>query len=245
MNRTVRTVVFLLGAAGCLIAVVVSFSDLPPFGSAFHPYRDLATAAAVLHHAANAVSSVNFDQRAIDTLGEETILLGSVMGVAALLRAAKGEDTRAADATGSVLASTRLLAYVLFAVTAVIGADVVAHGHVSPGGGFQGGVILATGLHLIYVGGRYQALERLRPLDWFEQLEAAGAVAFGAFGLAGLAVTGGFLSQFLPAGRFENLVSAGTVPLLNIAVGVEVAAGTVVLLSGFLSQAIEIKWAGE
>jgi multicomponent Na+:H+ antiporter subunit B len=57
-------------------------------------------------------------------------------------------------------------------------------------------------------------------------------------------VGGSFLSDIIPNGRFGNLFSAGTVPLLNGAVGVEVASGTAVLLAKFLDQAILVKGKG-
>jgi multicomponent Na+:H+ antiporter subunit B len=110
------------------------------------------------------------------------------------------------------------------------------HGHLTPGGGFQGGVVLATGLHLLYVAGSYPALRRLRPLNWYEYGEAAGMGGVVALGIAGLVSGAGFLANVLPTGRFGALVSAGTVPLFSVAIGVEVASGVVVLLAGFLEQ---------
>ena len=240
MTRTARLT--LVGAAAACIAVllITSFFDLPSFGAAHHPYRDAAVSAAVAHHTANVVSAVNFDSRGIDTLGEEVILLASVVGVATLLRPAKGERQRRGLTAGRTLELTKFAGYQMLGVTLLIGFDVIAHGHLTPGGGFQGGVVLATGFHLLYVAGRYRALERLRPLPAFELGEAAGASAFAGLGVAGLAVLGGFLANLWPDGEFGQLFSAGTVPILNIAVGIEVASGVVVLLAKFLEQALTI-----
>lgn len=238
MSRTVRQAVFLVAAA-CLAALfVLAFVGLPKFGGAVHPYRDLAVPSSVARMAPNVVSSVNFDQRAIDTLGEETILLGSVIGAAALLRPSKKDKDLTIVDSGRVLQATRFGGYVMLPATLLIGLDVVTHGHVTPGGGFQGGVVLATGLHLQYVTGDFRALQRLRPLRWCELGESAGASAFAGIGLAGLAVSGSFLQNVVPLGTFGQLLSAGTVPLLNIAVGIEVACGVVVLLASFFRQAL-------
>ena len=240
MSRRGRFTVFLVGA-GCIGALLVlSFLKLPWFGTTTHQYRDHAVAAAIDHATANTVSSVNFDQRAIDTLGEETILLGSVVGAAALLRPGREEREAKPRGGGRVMESTRLTGYLVLGVTLILGVDVVVHGHVTPGGGFQGGVVLATGLHLVYVAGRYPALERLRPRGLFEVGEGAGAAAFAGLGVAGMAVAGSFLANLLPYGTFGDLLSAGSVPLLNVAVGLEVASGTVILLAKFLEQAIRI-----
>jgi multicomponent Na+:H+ antiporter subunit B len=96
--------------------------------------------------------------------------------------------------------------------------------------------MLATGLHLLYVAGRYRSLEQLRPLPIFETAEAAGTAAFAALGFAGMAVTGAFLANALPLGQFGQIFSAGTVPLLNLAVGIAVGSGGVVLLAQFFAQ---------
>src|SRR5699024_277379 len=125
-------------------------------------------------------------------------------------------------------------------VTIAVGLDVVVHGHLTPGGGFQGGVVLAAGLHLLYVTGSFRALDRLRPVNAFDIGEALGAAAFAVIGLTGLAVGGAFLVNLLPTGQLGDLFSGGTVALLNIAVGLEVACGVTVLLAQFLSQEITI-----
>jgi multicomponent Na+:H+ antiporter subunit B len=240
VSRSARLVVFLIGA-GCVAAMfAVAFFKMPAFGGSMHLYRDLAVPASVSHYTANVVASVNFDQRAIDTLGEETILVASVIGAAVLLRPAEEEAEMRPKAVGRTLEATKLAGYLLLPVTLLIGLDVVLHGQVTPGGGFQGGVILATGLHLLYVTGSYRALDRLRPLELFDTGEAVGAAAFAGVGIAGIVVAGNFLANIVPGGTFGQLLSAGTVPILNGAVGLEVGCGIVVLVAHFLQQDIII-----
>ena len=236
MNQPTRLIVFALGACGVAVLLGFAFVHLPVFGGDLHPYRDAAVAAALLRRTPNVVTSVNFDQRGLDTFGEEAILFASVVGAVTLLRPGKDEHVSRPPTGGKVLQATRFAAYVLLPVTLVVGADVVLHGHLTPGGGFQGGVILATGLHLVYVGGSYPALRRMRPLHWYEYGEAAGMAGVAALGVAGLVAGVGFLANILPTGTFGNLISSGTVLVFSIAIGVEVAAGVVVLLAGFLEQ---------
>jgi multicomponent Na+:H+ antiporter subunit B len=244
VRRSTRLVVFLFAAAIVAALFVAAVLDLPRFGTSVHPYRTLALAATVAHQTANAVGAVTFDQRGIDTLVEESILLGSVVGVAALLRPARGEEERQVPETGRLLASTQLLGYVMLPVTAVVGIDVIVHGHLTPGGGFQGGVVLGTGIHLLYVAGSFRAVEEIRPLAIHRALEATGGVAFAGLGLAGCAVSGAFLTNFVAHGQFGKLFSAGTVPLLNGAVGLEVTAGVVLLIASFLDQEIVVRAGG-
>jgi multicomponent Na+:H+ antiporter subunit B len=241
VTRLTRLVVFACGGLVMSVAFVLAVLDLPHFGTTHHLYRDLSVPAAVRHQTANVVSSVNFDQRALDTFGEESILIASVIGAAALLRPAQDETEQQIPDLGRTLESTRLVGYVMLPVTLLIGLDVVSHGGTTPGGGFQGGVILATGLHLLYVAGSYHALERLRPVTLFEVVDGVGAAAFGVLGLLGLVSMGAFLGDFLPFGHFGQILSTGTVQVLSGIVGVEVVGGMVVLLSSFFEQEIAVE----
>jgi multicomponent Na+:H+ antiporter subunit B len=127
----------------------------------------------------------------------------------------------------------------------VCGLYVVAHGQLSPGGGFQGGVVVATALHLLYLGADYRALERVRPLGLYEVGDALAACGYLVTGLAGLLAGTAFLANtLLPYGTLNTLSSGGTVPLLNAAIGMEVACAVVVLLARFLDQAVEIEQEG-
>jgi multicomponent Na+:H+ antiporter subunit B len=236
MSRRVRFVVFGVGGAVLAVLFGLAVAGVPRFGGADHPYRDLAVVAAVRQSTANVVSSLTFDLRGLDTLGEEVILLGSVVGAVALLRPRR-DETRRPVAEYHPLDAVALLSYLFLPLTLLVGFDLLVHGHLTPGGGFQGGVVLATGLHLLYLSGGYDALRRLRPLAWYEWAEGLTTAVFGGFALAGLVFGGGVLANFLPHGRMQQLLSAGTVPVLNIVVGFAVGAGAVVLLAQFLTQA--------
>jgi multicomponent Na+:H+ antiporter subunit B len=233
-----RLAVFAAGAAGLVLLFALAVADLPPFGAPQHPYRDLAVAAAVRHATANVVSAVTFDQRGLDTLGEEVILLGSVIGAAALLRPRSDEGRRQVADEGRQLTAVDLVSYLFRPLTLLIGLVLVVHGHLTPGGGFQGGIVLATGLHLLYLSEGYRSLEQLRPLAWYQAAEGLSTAAFAGLALAGMAAGTGVLANFLPHGQFQQLLSAGTVPVLNVVAGFAVGAGAVVLLAQFLTQAI-------
>jgi multicomponent Na+:H+ antiporter subunit B len=241
VSRSARTLLFLAGAGVFAVVFVVAAFGLPDFGASVHTYRDASVRAALDEATPNAVSALVFDQRGIDTMGEVTIVLASVLGVATLLRLADDEHTGPDADEPEPLPVARLLAFVLLPVALVLGANVIAHGHLTPGGGFQGGVVLATGLHLLYVAGSHRALRRLRPLAWYHHAEAAGTGAIVLVGCAGMLAGQQFLTNFLPHGQTGALFSTGTVALLSLAVGVEVAGGVVVLLAQFLEQALSVR----
>jgi multicomponent Na+:H+ antiporter subunit B len=240
-RRTLRRGLFWFGAAGFAALFLRGVGRLPAFGSDLHPYGDRAVAVALgQRRTANTISSINFDQRGFDTLGEESILFAAVLGVVVLLRRAP-DERRIRPRPQDVLPSTRLFGVVTLPLVALGGLYIVDHGQLSPGGGFQGGVILATALHVMYVASDYSALRRLRPLAVFELADSLGAIAFAVLGFAGLLAGSVYLADVFSLGAFNHLVSGGTVPLFNAAVGLEVGAGVIVVLARFLEQVLAIR----
>ncbi|MEU2778799.1 MnhB domain-containing protein [Streptomyces sp. NPDC007162] len=241
MSRSFRLWVLAIGGAGLAALLVAACFDLPGFGGTRHPYGDRAVRASLARHTANVISSVNFDQRAYDTLGEMSILFAAVLGCVVLLRQNRDEHQGRPEPT-EVALPVRRYALLVLPVALVTGLYVIAHGQLSPGGGFQGGVVAATALHLMYLGADYGALERVRPIGVFEVTDSLAACSYLVLGLAGvLAGTALLANTLLPYGTFNTLSSGGTVPLLNAAIGMEVASAVVVLLARFLDQAVEIE----
>ncbi|MFE9370313.1 hydrogen gas-evolving membrane-bound hydrogenase subunit E [Streptomyces sp. NPDC006711] len=241
MSRRTRRWVLAVGMLAVAALYAAAALRMPHFGGGHHPYGDRAVAAALSRHTANVISSVNFDLRAFDTLGEESILFASVLGTVVLLRQTR-DEREVAPAPAEVAAPVRRYALIMLPVALLSGLYVIAHGQLSPGGGFQGGVVVATSLHLLYIGADYHALERIRPVGLYEVGDAAGEAAYLVLGVAGLLGGSAFLANtLLPYGTFNTLASGGTVPLLNAAVGMEVACAVVVLLARFLDQAVEIE----
>nr|WP_222108869.1 MnhB domain-containing protein [Streptomyces cupreus] len=229
-----------VGGAGLAALLVAACLELPDFGGDRHPYGDRAVHESLARHTANTIASVNFDQRALDTLGEISILFAAVVGCVVLLRQTRDEH-RARPRPADVARPVRRYALAVLPVALLTGLYVIAHGQLSPGGGFQGGVAAATALHLLYLGADYRTLERIRPVGLYEVGDALAVSAYLVTGLACLIGAGSFLANtLLPYGTFNTLSSGGTVPLLNAAVGMEVACAVVVLLARFLDQAVEI-----
>jgi multicomponent Na+:H+ antiporter subunit B len=243
-----RTTLFLVGAAGLTLLLLWGYSGLPHFGHYRGPYGDVLNAVAVPErHITDVVTAVNFDYRGFDTLGEEFILFAAVIGVAILLRAQRDEVEREASefAFGRSAPRTsdavRGLAIGLVGPTVVTGLYIVAHGHLTPGGGFQGGVVLATALLLVYLAGEYSFVRRAAPMSLVEVTEAVGGGGFAVIGLLGVISGVAYLENVLPLGDIGALNSAGTVPPINVAVGLEVAAGFVLIVVEFLEQTLMVR----
>jgi len=106
----------------------------------------------------------------------------------------------------------------------LFGIYIVLHGHVSPGGGFAGGVIIALSfVNLMLAYGKDVALKKL-PKTTMSFFESMGAILFLSIALLGF--TGGyFFLNFISKGEPFRLFSAGTIPLSNIAISLKVGAG--------------------
>jgi len=125
--------------------------------------------------------------------------------------------------------------------TILVGLYVVIHGHQTPGGGFQGGVILATALLLVYLSDTYVTLRRVGPMALIELAEALGAGSLGVLGLTGLIWAGSYMENVLPLGTTGHLLSAGQIPLGSVAVGLAVTGGFAFMLSEFLEQTLVVR----
>jgi multicomponent Na+:H+ antiporter subunit B len=230
---------------------VWGLSGLAPTGVYRGPYGLVLNQVAVAErHATNVVAAVTFDYRGVDTMGEEFILFAAVIGVAILLRAMRGEvehppeeevGGRRVPGTSNAV---RVIGLALLGPIVLFGIYVVTHGHLTPGGGFQGGVVLATAALLVYLSGEYVTLRRVRPEAAIDLAESIGAGGYVVVGLFGLVAAGAFLANALPLGQAGTLLSSGAVPLINLAVGLEVAGGFTLLLSEFLEQTLVLGGGG-
>ena len=248
MTPRVRRVVFVLAAGTLAVLLARGFGALPAFGRFGGSYGLLLNQISVpQRHITDVVTAVNFDFRGFDTLGEEFIFFAAVLGVALILRAQPDEGPgHIADfATGRAVPPTsdavRVLGLGLTPPTVLFSIYVVSHGHLTPGGGFQGGVILATGVLLIYLAGEFDDMHGLYSEAALERAEAVGAGSYVIIGLLGLVAGSTFLDNVLPFGTIGRVFSAGTVPLINLAVGLEIAAGLVLLLTAFLHQTLVLR----
>ena len=244
MSRSVRLSLFALSAAGMASVLLLGFADLPSFGHAHELYGALLNRTEdKLRHATDIVTALNFDIRAFDTLGEEFILFASVTGVSLLLRQLRGEKEREQQVPGieehafaGASDGLKLVSLVLIPVMLALGAYLVFHGQLTPGGGFQGGVVLAAGPVGILLAGRYLAMKVVAPKVLLESSEAIGAASYALIGLAGLIFVGTYLKNPLPFGSPGHLLSSGMMPLNSIAVGLEVAGAFLLTWTEFLDQ---------
>jgi multisubunit Na+/H+ antiporter MnhB subunit len=128
--------------------------------------------------------------------------------------------------------TTQLIAGMIF----MYGIYIIVHGHLTPGGGFAGGVIIAGSLILITLAYGGDFLKLMKEESGSTIIESLATLMVIIIATSGFLVgTKIFFNNFLPKGIVGELISAGVLPLYNIFVGTEVAASIFII---FLSLII-------
>ena len=242
MTERLRTRLFLVAGLVFLGLYCYAALDLPPWGDYRGPYGDFISRLAVYErHATDAVNAINYDYRGFDTLGEEFILFTAVLGVMMLLRREEGAPTRPSGQVSDgrkLSAAVRAVTMPALLVTVVFGFYIGLHGQLTPGGGFQAGVILATAPLLIYLGENTDAFRRITSHKAVEVVEAVGAASYALIGLAPLLFGLPLLTNILPLGTTGDVFSAGNIALISACVGVEVTAAFLLVAYTYLEEIV-------
>lgn len=245
MTPRARQLMVTLAAVGIMVVLCSAMGELATFGRYPGPYGDILNKVApVERHVLNVVTSVVFDYRGFDTLGEEFVLFASVTGVSLLLRRQHEEGERQEqpqeqpESPGllpDVSDAMRLLAPAFIVLVIVFGVYIVLNAQLSMGGGFQGGAIISSAFALVFVAYGSAVLKKVVPQFPVELVESIGAAGYVIFGVFGLIAGNNFLYNCLPLGETGKLFSSGTIFAINCSVGLEVAAGFLMLLHEFVN----------
>jgi multicomponent Na+:H+ antiporter subunit B len=195
--------------------------------------------------APNIVTGILITYRGFDTLGEVAVLFMVAASVGVLLKeesnAATGAATGAATAAATdettparrpageiVHTGKQLLLPMIF----TFGGYVIVNGHLSAGGGFQGGAIVASAVMLMLLARPGSTLN----VALLSVIESFAGVIYVCIGILGLVLAGGFLDpRFLPRGEFGAFFSAGAIPLISALLGIKVGAELSVIIDRFRS----------
>lgn len=246
MKSRTRTGMFLVAASALGVIFVIGLSDLPAMGDYLGPYGYVVTQVAVYErHATDVVNAVNYDYRAFDTLGEEFILFASVLGVLLLFRPEekgnnKSKDRHDVSEEGlPVSDALRISTEAMMGVMIVFGVYLASHGQLTPGGGFQGGVVLATTPILVYLAGDVMSFERITSHPLVKVAECGGAAGYAIIGISPMFFGAHFLTNIVPLGRTGDIFSSGTIAIISVCVGIEVTGGFVQLTKIYLREVVE------
>jgi len=134
----------------------------------------------------------------------------------------------------------RTIVQKLFPFIMLFGFYLISHGHLSPGGGFQGGVVLGTAIILLALSHSIEQTEKKFKSRWLNMLEKLGILTLIFLGFLGILLGYSFLSNFLPLGKPGQIASGGLILLFNIAIGIKVAAGVSVIFYALVRYRGEI-----
>ena len=146
----------------------------------------------------------------------------------------------------------RTITNLLIPFILMFGAYIIIHGHITPGGGFQGGAVFASGIALVIVAHNSSKVQKYLKESHLSIIESSGALMFIGLAFAGLAVSFFFniligspiFGQIPPVGSNPGFIwTAGVIPLMNIAVGLKVIAGlsAIVLVMALASSNVRVE----
>lgn len=212
MRKVISFILLLIVATG----IAISLKEIP-FGETESKLREYCIEHGIQETGAtNIVTSVVVNYRGFDTLGEVTVLFLAAIGLSAVLYRDKEIERKKGRKSSLILFTGCRF---LFPLILLFGAYIFIHGHLTPGGGFQGGAIIASGFLLTILGcWRWGGINRNR----FKVTESLSGLAFVVIGLLGLLYGGYFLLNYLPKGIPNELFSAGIIPVIYIAIGFKV-----------------------
>jgi multisubunit Na+/H+ antiporter MnhB subunit len=126
---------------------------------------------------------------------------------------------------------TQLISGLIF----LYGVYIVTHGHLSPGGGFAGGAIIAGSFILVILAFGSEKMKLRKEEVGSTVTESLAVLAIVILAISGL-LTGSkiFFQNYLPTGTPGELFSAGLIPLYNILTGIEVAAAILTVFLGLI-----------
>ena len=183
----------------------------------------------------NLVTAILFDYRAFDSLGESTVIFAAVSGVVLIL----SRKTLPVSSRGLTFIVKRTFGFITPFIF-LFSLYLMTHGHLSPGGGFQGGVILAA-ISIIFCIVYGSAFDQQRfTTEMKTKMETGGALIFVFMGIMGIVFETAFLDNlnFLN-GEIGSLLSAGSIPIINVGVGFKVGAGLAIVFYSMIQKTLE------
>ena len=178
---------------------------------------------------ANIVTAIVADYRSFDTLGEITVLFVSSLGIALLLGATKQNRLNLNFRPNFMLKNG---SKALFGIILMTGVFITIHGHLTPGGGFPGGAMIASSMLLLYL-----ADDEFRTkIKGFKILESVMGSLYVVLGLVGLFTADYFLVNFMDTGILGEVISSGIIPIIYVIIGLKVGSEISGIIDNFLTE---------
>ena len=227
-------------AVVCVVGVLLlkTVTDLPQWGDANSPANTHLSSYYIENsidqtHVPNVVTSVLADYRGFDTMFETCVVFVAFIGIFSLLRIRKSKAKKAAANQPTTELSSpphqevdsliiKTASHLMVPFMQLFALYVVAHGHYSPGGGFQGGVILGASLILLAVSYDFKKALAILSEKKIILLVSLGVLIYAGIGVICFFLGGNFLDysvlhKILPA---TDTIMARSHAMLGVEIGV-------------------------
>ncbi len=175
--------------------------------------------------AQNIVTTIVVLYRGFDTLGEVTVLFLAATALGAILAGFRDKKKNKKKTRASLIVS--ITTKFLFPMIILFGSYIFIHGHLTPGGGFPGGVVIATAFLLMFLADPYAFVSEKK----LSISEGTVGMLYVITGLVGLYLFQNFLESFLPTGSPGTLLSGGIIPVIYVLIGIKVGSELTGLLN--------------
>ena len=194
--------------------LVYAAQDFPEWGSPNSPASQSPVSSHFIANTGvdtevpNMVTAVLADYRGFDTMFETVVVFIAGMAVLAILKKSGKKNPRKrefeVDAEPDLIVTNTVR--LLVPVIQIFSFYVLAHGHVSPGGGFQGGVVMGASFILIALSWDLDTALARFPLDRCTVVAGLGIILYAGIGLLSMFLGGEFLdyaelANILPVSR--------------------------------------------
>ncbi len=178
----------------------------------------------------NIVTAIVADYRSFDTLGEVTVLFVSSLGVALLL----GGNKKRLELNFEPNFMIRVGSKAIVGVIIMSGIYMMIHGHLTPGGGFPGGTMIASSMLLLYLADNSFRAN----IKGFKLLESVMGSFYVLIGISSIFISGYFLQNYLPNLVVGDVISSGLIPIIYVLIGLKVGSEITGVIDNFLTKEV-------
>ena len=241
LARPVYNAVCVLITVSLICIMLYTIMTLPIFGGADNPINNEVSQRYIENGlqetgAVNIVTGMILDYRAFDTLGESTVLFTAAMVVLFLLRIDRESHAYSVFASSHIDnpqtdnfyeprqdAILQASAWLLLPIILLFGVYIVLNGHLSPGGGFSGGAVMAAGFIIYVMAFGFRSIRRFLTYKLYQRVVLAALLTYALSKCYSFYCGANGLESGIPLGTPGAILSSGLILLLNICVGMVVA----------------------
>jgi len=179
----------------------------------------------------NTITAVYLDVRAYDTIFEVILFSLAAVGVNFILKEEKIHSLK----NQTLIATSHIYSIFLSTTSISLFLYIALYGHLSPGGGFGGGVVLASGIVLYAISANYNKTNKVINKYRIEDISNISLLIIITIMMYSV-MYGNFLGEISKNQEFGSLFSGALIPLLNLLIGFKVFAGSWKMSNDFIKR---------